>query len=40
MFYPRDDHSISRDESRVHLMQLVVRYFDEHLKTGGPPPPQ
>ncbi len=40
MFYPRDDHSISRDESRVHLMQLVVRYFDEHLKTGGPPAPQ
>lgn len=32
MFYPRDDHGINRDESRVHLMNLMMRYFDQQLR--------
>ncbi len=36
MFYPKDDHSIRRDESRKDVMRRIADYFLQHL--GGPQP--
>jgi dipeptidyl-peptidase 4 len=34
MFYPKDDHGISREDSIVHRMNLMVAYFERQLRAG------
>ena len=36
MFYPKDGHGISRDESRKDVMKRIARFFQRHI--GGPGP--
>lgn len=31
MFYPRDDHSIGRDETRIHVQRQIVQYLYDKL---------
>jgi dipeptidyl aminopeptidase/acylaminoacyl peptidase len=34
MFYPKESHAFTRPESWTDEYERILRFFDQHLKTG------